>query len=401
MPDGLRGGAGAQRFLLLYALAWAGGSVAYVPFLTLLLPLRVAAMAGPGRDIGWLAYLAFAGAVAASLGHIAFGWLSDVTGRRRLWIWLGLGLSTLLLVSMPAARDLAGLMTLVVLWQLGLNMMLGPLAALAGDCVPDGRKGLLGGLLAFAPAVGALSGALVTIPGFASPETRLVLTAAIVALCVMPVLLMSVPVPVTGGPRPVAANAPPAVPRQPFPRSALVRMGLARLAVQVAEAALFAYLFYWFRSIDPDFGDNRSARIFTVVLILSAPAAMLAGRWSDARGRPLLPLVVCALFSAVGLAGMALARGLPLAIGSYAVFGFATAVFLALHSAQTLRVLPRSDRRGRDLGFVNLTNTVPSLVMPWLTLGLVPYFGFAGLFALLAALALTAAALLVPLLRRF
>ena len=43
--------------------------------------------------------------------------------------------------------------------------------------------------------------------------------------------------------------------------------------------------------------------------------------------------------------------------------------------------------RGRDLGIFNLTNTFPSLIMPWLTISLVPGFGFDGLFLLLAGLA--------------
>ncbi|MFK9227165.1 hypothetical protein ACJEJD_24835, partial [Escherichia coli] len=60
-----------------------------------------------------------------------------------------------------------------------------------------------------------------------------------------------------------------------------------------------------------------------------------------------------------------------------------------------LRVLPRSDRRGRDLGLFNLTNTVPSLIMPWLTLALVPHFGFSGLFLFLSGLALLAGMLLM------
>ncbi len=59
-----------------------------------------------------------------------------------------------------------------------------------------------------------------------------------------------------------------------------------------------------------------------------------------------------------------------------------------------MRVLPRPERRGRDLGLFNLTNTVPSLVMPWLTLLMVPLFGYAGLFVLLAVLAGAAAVLL-------
>lgn len=49
-----------------------------------------------------------------------------------------------------------------------------------------------------------------------------------------------------------------------------------------------------------------------------------------------------------------------LAMATYAVFGAAAAVFLALHTSQTLRVLPDPQHGGRDLGYFNLTNTIPS-----------------------------------------
>lgn len=400
MPDPVQAGRGPGRFLLLYALAWAGGAIAYVPFLTLLLPVRVSILAGPGADVTWLAYIAFGGALAASIGHIGFGYLSDITGNRRGWIWAGLALSCGLLLAVPGVTSLTGLIVLVIGWQLALNMMLAPLAAWAGDCVPDDRKGLLGGLLAFAPGLGALSGAVVTIPGIAAADGRLMLVAALVAACVVPVLLAGPPP--HRDPAPPLANAERAEPdaSPALPRGAMARMWLARLAVQIAEAALFAYLYFWFRSIDPAMTDNGTARVFSVILILSAPIALLAGRWADRRALPLLPLVVCAVVSACGLGGMAFAHSLPAAIGMYALFGVASSVFLALHSAQTLRVLPRSDRRGRDLGLFNLTNTLPSLIMPWFALALVPYFGFSGLFLLFAALALVAGALLGPIARR-
>jgi MFS family permease len=145
--------------------------------------------------------------------------------------------------------------------------------------------------------------------------------------------------------------------------------------------------------------DNRTASVFSMILIISAPLALITGRWADRRGRPLLPLVMCAAVSAFGLLCMGLAPNLLLAIGAYAVFGFASSVFLALHSAQTLRVLPRPERRGRDLGIFNLTNTLPSIIMPWIVLSLVPHFGFSGLFFLLAMLALGSGLILLPLTR--
>ena len=62
------------------------------------------------------------------------------------------------------------------------------------------------------------------------------------------------------------------------------------------------------------------------------------------------------------------------------------AAFLALHASQTLRILPDAASRGLGIGLFNLTNTAPSLIMPWLTISLVPGFGFDALFLLLAGL---------------
>jgi predicted MFS family arabinose efflux permease len=97
---------------------------------------------------------------------------------------------------------------------------------------------------------------------------------------------------------------------------------------------------------------------------------------------------------------MAAAPGLEAALAGYVLFGLSASVFLSLHSAQTLRVLPRPEHRGRDLGLFNLTNTGPSLLVPWLALALVPAFGFTGLFVTLATLALAATLLLHRMSRR-
>lgn len=373
-----------RRFLLVYAIAWAGVAVAYMPFLTILLPMRVAGLAGPGAAVDWVAQISFAGALAASAGHLLFGWLSDVSGVRRPWIWAGLGLSCVLLLLVRQVHTLPLLLAIIIAWQLALNLMMAPLAALAGDVVPDDHKGMLGGLMALAPGCGALSGTLITWPGLAGADGRLLLVAGLVLMCLLPLLLMPLPGPAMAAP---AGGAAPA-------RSRTQRMWLARLAVQIAEATLFAYLYFWFRSVDPAMTDNRVASLFAVLLLLSAPMALLAGRWSDRRGEPLMPLRLAALGSAAGLLVMALADGLAMAAGGFALFALASASFLALHSAQTLRVLRRPDRRGRDLGLFNLTNTIPSLIMPWLTLGIVPRFGYAGLFLVLALLSLVGAALL-------
>jgi MFS family permease len=382
---------GADRFIRLYALAWAGGTIAYMPLLSILLPGRVAKLAGTTAGVDWLAAIALAGALAASAGGIAFGWLSDITRNRRGWIAAGLALSTGLLLLIGTLESLPALIGAIILWQLALNMMLGPLSAWAADMVPDDRKGLLGGLMAFAPGVGALAGTIVTLPGLAAHQGRLQLVALMVVAAVLPILIARHPVP-AGRPNPPVA-APPGSARRTG-RAALVRLWFARLAVQIAEATLFAYLFFWLVRLDDRVVDHDSARLFTLVMFASVPVALGAGRWSDRRGRPMVPLFACALLAAAGLGGMALATAVPAALLAYGLFGVSGAVFLALHSAQTMRFLPRPDRRGRDLGLFNLANTLPSLVMPLLAVSLIPLVGFSGLFALLALLAAVAALLL-------
>lgn len=371
-------------FLLLYALAWAGGAVAYIPFLTILLPIRVSAMVGEDR-IQWLAYMTFFGAVASSTGGILFGWLSDVTGVRRPWIIGGLVGTVALMLCVPLMRSPFELLGLIVIWQLALNAMLGPLSAWAADHVPQQQLGTLGGLLALSPALGSASGALVTIPATASPNRSLELVGLLVCACVLPALVFA---------RPIDTSVEADVQAPPRAGRAARALWAARFLVQICEATLFAYLYYYFRSIQPGWDASSIARLFGIVVGTAVPAALFIGRWSDRRKRPIAPLIVAALTIAISLLAMATVRDQTVGTAAYVVFGFATTIFLSLHSAQTLRVLSCAKRRGRDLGLFNLTNTAPSLIMPWLTLAIVPKFGFSSFFYLLAVLAFCAALIL-------
>ena len=382
-------------FLALFALAAAGGAVAYVPLLTVLLPQRIAELQGH-EDVAALAQVSFVGAVMASLANIGVGMLTDRARMRRPFIVTGLVVSNVLLLMVGRAESVTQIIALVMVWQVALNLMLSPLMAWAGDCFPDEQKGLLGGALALSPALGALAGSLVTFAGLVEPEARLALVALLVSALVLPAVLM-------GKARAQAALvAPVAAPGEPLPlrQRVVLRMWAARLLVQVAEGGMFAFLLYWLRSLSPGYPENGAANIFSLVLVGAVPLSLLLGRWSDRHGKPLVPLVAAALLCACGMLVMAAAASLPYAIAGYVLFGLAAAVFLALHSGQILRVLPAPQHRGRDLGLFNLTNTVPGMVMPWLTVLLVPQFGYAALFVLFAVLALGSAGLLAGSIRR-
>jgi MFS family permease len=382
-------------FLVLFALAAAGGAVAYVPLLTVLLPQQIVTLQG-GEDVAALAQVSFLGAVMASLANIAVGALSDRSTMRRPWIIAGLIASNIALIAIGRADSIAELVLLIMAWQVALNLMLAPLMAWAGDCFPDSQKGVLGGALALAPALGAIAGSVVTFAGLVPPDARLGLVALLVTALVLPAVVL-------GGGRVRGELMQPVVPTGDPLRlrdRVVVRMWIARLLVQVAEGGMFAFLLYWLRSLAPDYPENGAANIFSMVLVCAVPLSLLLGRWSDRHARPILPLVACALLCTAGMLVMAAAGTLEMAIAGYVLFGLAAAIFLALHSGQTLRVLPAPQHRGRDLGLFNLTNTVPGMVMPWLTVLLVPSFGYSALFVLFAALSLMSAALLTAVMRR-
>lgn len=378
-------------FLGLFALAAAGGAVGYVPLLTVLLPQRISELQG-SEDVAALAQVTFLGAVVASLANIAAGMLSDRIRSRRPWIILGLIGSNALLVAIGEASSVREIILLIMAWQVALNLMLGPLTAWAGDCFPDSQKGVLGGALALAPALGALAGSLVTYGGLVTPVARLPMVALLVSALVLPAVVLG------GGrtrPELMQPRTGAAIDTAPITRHGMVtRMWTARLLVQVAEGGMFAFLLYWLRSLSPDYPENSAANVFSAVLVCSVPVSLLLGHWSDRHGRPIMPLASSAVLGAGGLLVMAAAGSLGVAIAGYVLFGLAAATFLALHASQTLRVLPAPQHRGRDLGLFNLTNTVPGMVMPWLTVLLVPQFGYSTLFVLFAVLALTSAALL-------
>lgn len=382
-------------FLALFALASAGGAVAYVPLLTVLLPQAIADLQG-GEDVAALARVTFLGAAMASLANLGVGILSDRSRTRRPWIIAGLIGSSALLLLIGEARSVHQIVMLVMGWQIALNLMLSPLMAWAGDCFPDEQKGVLGGALALSPALGALAGSLVTWGGWIDPDARLGLVAVLVGVLVLPAVVL-------GKGRVQPALVAPVLPAQRAApadgEQVVLKMWAARLLVQVAEGGMFAFLLYWLRSLAPDYPENGAANIFSAVLVCAVPVSLVAGRWSDRHGRPIFPLVCAAVLCAGGMLVMAAAPSLPWAIAGYVLFGLAAAVFLALHASQTLRVLPMPQHRGRDLGVFNLTNTVPGMVMPWLTVLLVPSFGYEALFVLFAALSLLSAVLLASFLR--
>jgi MFS family permease len=244
---------------------------------------------------------------------------------------------------------------------------------------------VLGGLLGAGPMVGALAGVVATLPVLAEPWLRMAAICTLVLIFVAPLLLVRTPA-YPDGPADHAAPSRVAAARTDF-----ILLWCARLLVQIAGSVMFGFLFYYFRSLPEPPSAAGIARLSALAVVVGFPVALALGARSDQIGRRQPFLIAAAVAAALGLGLMAWATALVPSVVGYLLFGCASAVFLALHAGYAMQLLPSPTRRGRDLGVINLANTIPSVIAPLLAIWLVPGRGFGPLLALLTFLMLLAA----------
>ncbi len=383
------------RFILLVALANAGGVVGFLPLLTLLLPVKIAEVAGDDRIAVFTATV-IVGAITASASNILFGWLSDRSvargGGRRQWILLGLIGLAISFAAVAIAATTMQIVLAIALFQVAVNALLAPMFAVMADEVPGTQMGLSGGLIALGAPLASAVAALMIMIGVSTEPARLTFVFGAVLLCILPLALT----PARIAPAVVTAEEAPLLGRD------LAIAWTSRLLVQVAGNVLWLYLVYYFASIDPHTPTSKSVgplgQLMTIAYLIPVPVAVLAGRWSDrvARRKPFL--IAFALLATLGLTGLAFAGDWNMAAAAFTLYALGSAAFLSIHSGFAMQLLPDPRHRGRDLGIINLTNTLPALIGPLLTWALAKPHDFRAVMLVLAGLTLLGG-LLVPVIR--
>jgi MFS family permease len=386
-------------FLLLYALAWGGGVIAYVPLLTLILPVKIETIA-PDDKVALLSLTTLLGAVVASAMNVLIGMASDHTVMRargrRPWVALGLILTLISYAVLHAATTATALVIGVMLFQAALNLMLAPLSAVPADEIPDAQKGLVGGLMGAVYTFGALAGMVVTASPWFSERVQFIIAGALMTAGILPFLLLSR----TRGP--IVPASVPMIRAGGRRKRNLVRIWIARLLVQISGSIFFAYLLFYFETVDwtgLSFGGapfrsgdvtSQVAWLAGSVTLILAPLAIATGRLSDAMRSRKPFLVITAAMITVGLLLMALLPQWASASAGYVLFASGTGLFLALQSAYAMQLLITPEHRGRDMGVLNLTNTIPALIAPSMAYLMAGKGDFTLLLLVLAALAAVA-----------
>lgn len=370
----------SSGFVVAYTAAQIGAFIGFIPLLTLLLPLKAAAIAPAGKA-ELLALVALWGAVTAGLANVFAGVLSD---RARLgaggrWRWIATGL-----VATVASYGLIALATTpwallmaVVALQISLNLMLNPLAAVLPDEVPDRQKGVVSGFAGLAYPVASLFGALVIGIVLSTEPARLWAVVGAMLMLVLPFILVTRQRRATS-----LATSSPAWSWVALKDHDFRMAFLSRLLVQTAVAMNVLYLLFFLQretGIASVLPDQRPEAVVGWILAASTAAAILSGLWagvaSDRSGRRRELIFAGGLCLAAGALLMAVRPQWPAPALAQIVFGIGVGIYGVVDTALIAQVLPSRGNAGRDLGLMNVATTAAQVLAPLLALGALQLVG--------------------------
>ena len=355
----------------LYALAYLGAQLGFMPLFMLLLPRRVLAV-DPEHGLATLSWLLLLGGAVASVAHIAAGAIGDAwmawRGDRRAVIAVGLVGLVGAYGLLARAGSPAALAVGVVAFQLALNLMFAPLGALMTDYVADDRKGRVAGLLnAGLPLSALMVTGLARL--FPTDSGAGFLAIAALAACLVGPLLVVWPFPPGARRAPATAVDPRAETAPRLDRRDLSLAWFGRLSMQLGASLLINYIFLYVAALRQTSRLAGMPEATWAVGLLSLVAggvavvsAVAAGHGSDAQRRRRLPMILAALAATAALSLLARPSSWGLLLAAYGLFQAALTAYLAIDSAMVAQLVGRHPRRGAWLGLMNLTNTLPGVI---------------------------------------
>ncbi len=318
------------------------------------------------------------GAVGAIIGNPLFGALSDRTrtrwGRRRPWLLGGIGL---LLVGLVALALAPNVLVLTLAWlacQLASNAAYAALVASFADNVPQFQRGRGSSVIALAQNVSILVGMYAAVLLVDDLLLLFAVPGVIGVVCVA-VYLFAAP-----------DRLPEARPA-PFSLPALLRtfwtnplrhrdFGLAWWSRFLIVLATFMFTTYRLLYMQDHLSLSAEAAVaavatgvlcYTIALI---GAAAVSGWLSDLLGRRKAFVAGSTLLFGIGLVVLVYADTVMAFYVAEIVMGLAYGVYSAVDTALVVDVLPDAEKPGKDLGVINIANSLPQSIAPALGLAL-------------------------------
>ncbi|MBE1580918.1 MFS transporter [Amycolatopsis roodepoortensis] len=344
------------------------------------------------------------GAVVALIANPAVGLLSDRTcsarGRRHPWTAAGAAVAAAGLLVLAFAPNVALMVLGWCLVQAGLNGMLAMLVSAIADRVPVPQRAQVGGLVGIAQMLGTVLGAVVVV--------------VLLDLAGLPLGYAACAAIVLAGAAAFVLRTPDARLPVAYRPSARTRDVLANLWISPRRHPDFAwawgchfmiglgnafgtlYLLFFLKDAvhheDPDTGLLIMMGLYGAALVVGA---LIAGHFSDKSGRRKPYVLAASAVMAVAAGLLVVWQNWTAALAASPLLGVGFGAYMAVALAMLTQVLPAAQDRAKDLGVINIANSLPQVVAPMLTAPILAYLGgYPSLFAA-SALSTVIAAVLV------
>jgi MFS family permease len=367
-------------WVLAFSLAVTGTFVGWYGPLQVLLAKQAEGFA-PGGKEALLALVTGIGALFSLVANPLWGALSDRTvsrfGRRLPWIAAGTVVGAGGLVVLAVAPNVP---TVIIGWSLVQTALNAPFAALSAaipDQVPVAQRGVAGGYFGVAQTVGAAAGTGLAVSG-SSVAWGYLACAAFVLVSAAPYLLLRRDriLPVAVRPawnwRGFLAGFWISPVRYPDFAWAWITRCLINLGNAMALLYLLFYLKDEVRVSDPDSALLVLTVVNAAALLITV---MVAGAWSDRVGNRRAFVTCSGIIMAVAgflLAGWPSWHGVVVAA---VVLGVGFGAFTSVDFALVTQVLPADLHRGKDLGVINIANSLPQVFAPVIAAPIVAHAG--------------------------
>ncbi|QSB24340.1 MULTISPECIES: MFS transporter [unclassified Curtobacterium] len=312
------------------------------------------------------------GSLGAIFGNPLFGALSDRTrtrwGRRRPWLLAGI-LVLLGGLAMVASSPNVGMLTVAwIVCQLGSNAAYSAMMASWADNVPELQRGRASSVIGLAQNLAVLAGTYAAVLLVENLPLLFILPGVLGVLCVLVYAF-------------VTPDRIPEVRPKPFSWLTIVQTfwtnpithrdyGLAWWSRFLIILATFLFttfrLFYMQDHLGMTAQRATSAVAFGVLLYTIALmiGTAFSGWLSDRLRRRKVFVGGSTLLFGVGLVVLVYAQDVTVFYVAEVIMGFAYGIYVAVDNALVVDVLPDKDKPGKDLGVMNIANSLPQSFAP-------------------------------------
>lgn len=363
-------------FLLALSLVSTVLFMCYVGIGSLLLPLQISTI-DPAHKVANLGIVTSISVLLALVGNPLAGALSDRTtsrfGRRRPWIFVGALASALALFILLTAQSIPMIFIGWSAFQLFSNFILAALTAIVPDQIPVEQRGTASGLVGLATSVGAIVGSVVIGMVIKSPAPSYLLLIILVLAVMIPYAIF--------------------LREKPLPREYVQRFHLGTFLLNFwidprkhgdftwAWLTRFipffgyflgtGYLFFYLQDAvhyDKLFPGQSIVQAVSTLTIISTLVSLvftpLGGILSDRFKRRKVFIIIANVIIAAAMVVFGLVPSWSILLITMGVLGVGFGIYVSVDGALVTQVLPSANNRGKDMGIINIANTLPQSLAP-------------------------------------